>query len=328
MATFGDQYLREQLEVRRQRLVAAMVDSTQSHALDGLLQEVDEALERMEKGTFGICEACHEGIEKENLLTNPLLRFCLDHLTGEERRALQDDLELASQIQRKLLPEPHLRSNGWEAHYHYRPAGPVSGDYCDLILPENGGGELVFVVGDVSGKGVAASLLMTHLHAMFRSLTSVGMPLDQRLAMVNRVFCESAIAGQFATLMCGHAGRGGEVEISGAGHVPALIVRKEGVTEVAATGLPLGMFCNSQYASKKIQLHIGDSLILYTDGLSEVSDNSGCEYGERRLAQFLHAQHALAPKELTAACLEDVREFSSGARPNDDLTLMVIRRAA
>lgn len=328
MATIGDQYLREQLEVRRQRLLAAMVDSPQSHALDGLLQEVDEALGRMEKGTFGICESCHESIEKESLLANPLVRFCLDHLSAAERRALQDDLDLASQIQQKLLPAPHVRSNGWEAHYHYQPAGLVSGDYCDLILPENGDGELVFVVGDVSGKGVAASLLMTHLHAMFRSLTSVGLPLDQRMSMVNRVFCESTIAGQYATLMCGHACHGGQIEISGAGHLPGLIVHKGGVTEVAATGLPLGMFCNSQYESRKIQLQVDDSLILYTDGLSEVSDPSGCEYGERRLTEFLSTQHALAPKDLTAACLEDLRRFSAGPRPADDLTLMAIRRAA
>src|SRR5713226_1118628 len=104
MAAISDVFLHTQLEERREKLAAALAASAPSAPLAQLLQEVDAALERMEKGSYGICEACHEGIEKDRLIADPLLRFCLDHLTTAEQRALEKDLELASRIQRGLLP--------------------------------------------------------------------------------------------------------------------------------------------------------------------------------------------------------------------------------
>jgi sigma-B regulation protein RsbU (phosphoserine phosphatase) len=328
MATIGNRFVREQLEVCRQQLHTAMHESVADPALSGLLREVDSALERVNQGTYGICETCHDTIEEDRLLADPLIRFCLDHLSTEERRSLENDLALASQLQRNLLPQPHVTAGGWEIHYHYQPAGMVSGDYCDLILPENGNGELVFLLGDVSGKGVAASMLMTHLHAMFHSLVGVGMPLEKLLEMANRVFCESTLAGQYATLMCGRATKSGEVELTGAGHLPALHIRKGGVTSVSGTGLPLGMFGNSRYASRTLQVKPGDTLVLYTDGLSEARDDAGTEYGASRLAEFFAEQHGRPPRALADACLEDLSRFSSGTRLTDDLTLMMIHRAA
>ena len=326
MAMVEAEFLRTQLRQRRQKLEAALADSTQNAALAQLLQEVDAALGRMEKGTYGICEECRETIEEERLIADPLVRYCLTHLTAEQQRALEEDLELASRIQRGLLPQQNLRVAGWRVHYHYDPAGPVSGDYCDLIHSEDRAGDLYFLLGDVAGKGVSASLLMSQLHAMFRSLTSVGLPLDQLLALANRVFCESTMAGQYATLVCGRAGRAGEVELSNAGHLPALLVRQGKVTRLEATGLPLGMFCNGQYSVKRLNLEKGDSLFLYTDGLSEARDRSGAEYGVERLARFLGQQNALPPDALIASCLQDAKAHSDGAPHGDDVTLMVLQR--
>jgi sigma-B regulation protein RsbU (phosphoserine phosphatase) len=118
----------------------------------------------------------------------------------------------------------------------------VSGDYCDLIASESGEEGLLFLLGDVSGKGVTASLLMTHLHAMFRSLASVGMPLTEMMGRANRLLCESTTAGQFATLVCGRAARSGEVEISSAGHCPVLAIRDGDIPRFESTGMPLGCF--------------------------------------------------------------------------------------
>ena len=326
MATVEAEFLRTQLEQRRQRLQAALVASPETGALAQLLQEVDAALERMEKGSYGICEACYETIEEERLIADPLVRYCLTHLTADQQRALEEDLELASQIQRGLLPQQNLRVAGWQVHYHYEPAGPVSGDYCDLIHSEDKASDLYFLLGDVSGKGVSASLLMSQLHAMFRTLTTVGLPLDQLVGMANRVFCESTMAGHYATLVCGRAGRSGEVELANAGHLPALLVRRGEVLRLDATGLPLGMFCNSHYAVKRLNLDKGDSLFLYTDGLSETRDRSGAEYGVERLSRFVGRQSALPPGAFIASCLQDAKAHSDGAPPGDDLTLMVIRR--
>jgi sigma-B regulation protein RsbU (phosphoserine phosphatase) len=326
MATTTETYLQSQLEDRRKRLEAAIASRTTDASLAALLSEVDAALVRMRDGSFGICEECHEPVEQERLIADPLVRFCLDHLNAPQRRALEEDLELASGVQRALLPPHNFRGDGWQIHYCYEPAGVVSGDYCDVIPGENQG-DVFFSLGDVSGKGVAASLLMTQLHAMFRSLASSSLPLDQLVARVNHLFCESTTAGQYATLVCGRASASGAVEICSAGHLPVFLLRNGEVRSLGARGLPLGMFRAGNYPAEKMSLDTGDSLVFYTDGLTESLDSSNNEYGFGRLAQFLDGRHGLAPESLTAACLDEINEFSAGAGQQDDRTILVLRRA-
>src|SRR5258708_38567306 len=191
---------RAQLQDRRQRLEGAIGAFQEAPDLTRLLQEVDAALESMDQGHYGLCDVCHDPIETDRLIANPLTRLCLDHLTAADQRALEEDLELASQIQSSLLPDASFRTDGWEVAYHYQPAGVVSGDYCDLITADSEG--LHFIVGDVSGKGVAASMLMAHLQAMFRTLVSLNFPLDEIVARASRVFCESTLPTHYATLVC------------------------------------------------------------------------------------------------------------------------------
>ena len=211
-------------------------------------------------------------------------------------------------------------------HYHYEPSGPVSGDYCDLILSEEEPRDLFCLLGDVAGKGVAASMLMTHLHAMFRSFLTLGLPVEQLMRRANRVFCESTISGHFATLVCGRAGPSGEVEICNAGHCPPLALLNGEVTPVEASGFPLGLFSDGQYTATRVLLAPGDTLFLYTDGLSEAVGRSTAEYGVGRLAQFVRERQALSPQQLIAACLQDLGGFLSGTPMTDDLTVMVVRR--
>ncbi len=325
MAAITDPFLQSQLEERKRRLEGALVGNRENASLSQLLEEVDSALDRMERGAYGICEECHDAIEKDRLLADPLVRFCLDHLTAPERRRLEEDLELAARVQQGLLPPRSLKAHGWQVHYHYEPLGVVSGDYCDLITSENSAEGLLFLLGDVSGKGVAASLLMTHLHAMFRSLATVGLPLAEMMGRANRLLCESTTAGQFATLVCGRATRSGEVEISSAGHCPVLALRDGEITRFESTGMPLGMFCEGEYPAHRAKLEAGDSLFLFTDGASEARDASGSEYGVDRLAKLVGRQRTLAPEALSAACLKELRDFSSGAPKTDDLSLLVLR---
>lgn len=326
MAAITDPFLQSQLEERKRRLEGALARNAENASLSQLLDEVDSALDRMERGAYGICEECHESIERDRLLGDPLVRFCLDHLTAPQRRRLEEDLELASRVQQRLLPPRPYTAYGWRAHYHYEPLGVVSGDYCDLIASESGEEGLLFLLGDVSGKGVAASLLMTHLHAMFRSLASVGMPLAEMMGRANRLLCESTTAGQFATLVCGRAARSGEVEISSAGHCPVLAIRDGDISRFESTGMPLGMFSNAEYCVQRTRVEPGDCLFLFTDGVTETRDPSGREYGVDRLAKFVGQRRAFPPEALAAACLDDLRTFSPGATRTDDLTLLVIRR--
>ena len=323
MATLEVTFLQNQLEARKQRLEQAIALAPQNSSLAGLLQQVDAALQRMDKGTFGFCEKCHDTIEQDRLLSDPLVRYCLDHLSGTELAALQRDLDLASDIQRNLLPRPGLLAGGWETSYHYAPLGPVSGDYCDLIPSD---GQLFFALGDVSGKGVAASMLMAQLHALFRSLTGLALPLGQIVTQANRVFCESALAGQYATLVCGQAKPTGEVEIHNAGHLPAIVVGRGGVLRIESTGLPLGMFLEGDFSATRLQMEPGDTLFLYTDGLSEAR-NSDDEYGVDRVAHLARQQAGRTPSELIAACLNDLRVFAGPEAQQDDLSLLAIRRS-
>jgi sigma-B regulation protein RsbU (phosphoserine phosphatase) len=256
-------------------------------------------------------------------MADPLVHVCLDCLTPAQQKALEEDLELATKIQSALLPQHHLLMPGWETTYHYQGAGPVSGDYCDLVTS---GENLYFIVGDVSGKGVAASMLMSHLHATFRTLMSVHLPIDEMMGRANRMFCESTLPTHYATLVCGKTYRTGEVEFCNAGHHPPLLVQRSKISPLEATGLPLGMFGDGSFSVNKMRLAPGDLLLLYTDGLSEATDRTGREYGAQRLCEFIKKSGSLPPKELISACLEDARSFRSGRPWTDDLTLMVIRR--
>src|SRR5271168_3639668 len=290
MASVGDAFFQEQLTTRRERLEADTSRNGDTAEIHRLVAQVDAALARLENGTFGVCELCGGTVEPARMIADPLTRICLDELPPEERRRLEADLEMAGRIQRALLPPEDLAVHGWEVHYRYEPVGLVSGDYCDLIVAAAPSNELFFLLGDVSGKGVAASLLMTHLHAMFRSLVTVRQPLEQMLAVASRLFCESTTAGQFATLVAGRADASGDLEIASAGHPPALLLHNNGITRIESGGFPLGMFSDARFVSQKLALRPGDALLFYSDGVTESRSAEGEEYGLERLSQLAGKQ--------------------------------------
>src|SRR4051812_36758093 len=200
--------IQEELLERRQRI-------EELRSFDGdfefvnLLGQIDTALEKIHDGTYGKCEACEGYVEPERLLADPLVRVCLSELSDRQRQALEEDLELASVIQRGLLPSKASVNGTWKADFIYQPLGPVSGDYCDIIPV---GSDLYFVLGDVSGKGMAASLLMSSLHAIFHTLIPLGIDLSQIMTRANGLLVESSLSNQFATLVLGKADIDGNVE--------------------------------------------------------------------------------------------------------------------
>jgi len=323
MATAEMGFLHKQLEERKRRL-ETVIQASPNDAAEALLREVDDALDRFASGTYGLCETCHDSVERDRLLADPLTRYCLDHLTRHQRAALQRDLDLASELQRGLLPPADLKVDGWETSYHYAPLGPVSGDYCDLYPA---GGQLFFILGDVSGKGVAASMRMTQLHALFRSLIGMGLPLVEIVEHINRFLCDSGLAGQYATLVCGSAHTGGAVEIFNAGHLPVIVVEQGNVRLLESTAFPLGMFREASFTAARLQLCPGDMLFLFTDGVSEAEGDGG-EYGVERVAGLVSRQTPCRAAEVIATCLEDLRGFAGSAPGVDDVTLLAIRLAA
>jgi len=319
------QVFRTELNDRRDRLQAAIAEAEETSHLARLLADVDLALKRLGNGSFGLCETCHDPIEEDRLRADPLIRFCIDHLTAEEQRALEQDLNLASRVQEHLLPQRQVRFGGWDISYHFEPARVVSGDYCDLLTSDTDEG-LFLSLGDISGKGVAASMLMAHLHATFRSLIPADLPLNRLVERANRLFGESTLSSHYATLVCGRARSSGTIELCNAGHPPPLLVRGGAVTRIKATGLPLGLFGTVEHATTEVKLSRGDSLVLYTDGISEARDETGEEYGVDRLARLVGDSHALPPAEMIAALRNDLTAFRSKAPVTDDVTIMSIRR--
>jgi sigma-B regulation protein RsbU (phosphoserine phosphatase) len=318
---------RPQLVERRARLQAASGSVSEGY-LNDLIAEVDAALERIEAGSFGLCETCHDTIEADRLQLNPLCRFCLDHLSQTELKCHQQDLDLATQIQSQLLPQRDISIESWEAQYRYEPVGAVGGDYCELMVLGNASGNaksLFFAVGDVAGKGVAASLLMTHLSAILRILLSIDLSLEEMVSRANRLFCESTGPSHYATLVCGRTTATG-VEICNAGHCPPLLLRRNGTERLDSNGLPLGLFSGGQYTVTHCALQSGESLVLYSDGITEAQCPSGDDYQEERLVYSLRERIEDGPEAMAEGVIRDIARFREGRPASDDMTVMAVRR--
>ena len=232
------------------------------------------------------------------------------------------DVATAGQLQRMLLPPQSQTIGEWSTALHYEPAGVVSGDYVDVM---SSGDRLYFMVGDVSGKGVAASLLMAQLHAMFRTLIPFGLTLDELMTRASALLCASSLPSQYATVVSGFLSPNGHVSISNAGHPPPLVISGGHHREVRATGVPFGMFCESQFSSNSFALGMGDTLLIYTDGLTEGRNDHEEEYGNR----VEHAARQVAHLPVTdavQAVVADQRQFRGGRPNTDDLTVLAIRR--
>jgi phosphoserine phosphatase RsbU/P len=313
--------VRDQLVVRREKLEAAAAKKQTANLLQ-LLEQVDRALERVDHGTFGVCEVCQGTVESERLFADPLTQVCLECLKPAEQRALEQDLLLAARIQAGLLPKRDFSAAGWNVAYHYAPAGQVSGDYCDLVQ-ENG--HLYFMLGDVSGKGVASAMLMANLHALFRVLIPSGLPLEQLVERANRLFSESTLPTQYATLVVGKADEFGNVEICNGGHPAPLHVGSKSVTAVPSATVPIGLFRDQKFSSSSLSVAPGESLVLYTDGISEAEGPDGSQFGAASLEDLLRGCRELQSHELVEKCLQAVLQFRAGSPRLDDQALMVLR---
>ncbi len=318
--------VRHQLEDRRGRLREAIAELGSSDDLVRLLQQVDSALGRMGADDFARCLVCREHVDDEEVVLNPLAQYCLCKLSPPQQRALEQDLGVAWKIQSALLPDPDLRAEGWRFHYRYEPAGPVSGDYCDLWAPTRDGRGTYFFVGDVSGKGISASLLMAHLHAGLRSRLDGRIELPELVAHANRLFLGHSIASHYATLVSGRAMADGEVEIVNAGHCPPILLRRDGLETVDSSGLPIGLVDGRPYEIRRLRLAPGEALFLYTDGLTEARAQDGSDYGSERLEALLRARYGQSPRELAAGARADLRRFLAGSHQTDDLTILVVQR--
>lgn len=243
------------------------------------------------------------------------------------RQAVACELDVAGQVQQAFLPAAAPLVEGYEFFDFYEPANQLSGDYYDYVqLP---GGRLAVVVADVSGKGIAASLVMAKLAVETRyCLAHQPAPVDA-VTQLNRVFCDDACADRFVTLVLAVLDPARhEVTIVSAGHPLPLLRRGSGAVEVLAetdTGLPLGVDRSTAYTQSTLTLGPGDCLTLYTDGVTDAM-NSGQElYGEERLRAQLDSGPQGAGS-IGARILADVKQFVGARHQSDDVCLACFGR--
>lgn len=290
-----------------------------------LLQRFDDTMHHLQTGTWGICRVCDEPISSVEMDEHPLISVCLECMSPEQRDALEYDLISAAEVQRSLLPPKPLRHDGWEVDYIWEPFGVVSGDHVDVVRPADETEPLHLLLGDVSGKGLAASLLQSQLHALFRALASIQTTLPELLGRANRLFFEATSPGSFATLTVTRLYSGGKVVLANAGHPRPLLADRRGVRPIEDASIPLGMMGDAAYTEREIHLRPGDTLFFYTDGVTETW-RDGEEYGVGRAAAALRPASGLPLRELLAVCRADLDRFAGGVRSDDDLTMVAVRR--
>src|SRR5437016_9959204 len=241
-----------------------------------------------------------------------------------ERRAAQE-LDIAKQVQARLFPQTLPPLKTLEYAGLCRQARQVGGDYYDFL--DLGGERLGFVIGDISGKGIAAALLMANLQANLRSQCAIAVDQPERLLRsVNQLFCENTTDGAFATLFFAvYDDPTRRLRYANSGHLAALLLRSDNSLErLESTATVLGVFKKWDCAITAIQISAGDIFALYTDGITESFNDAGEEFGEERLAAALCRHRALSSSDLLTAVVDEVRQFSPREQ-QDDITLIVAK---
>lgn len=239
------------------------------------------------------------------------------------RTHLIEEQGLLAEVQKRLLPVllPSVAECSIAAAW--RPAGAVGGDYYDVLTFDDGSAS--FCIGDVSGKGVPAALLMSNLQAALRALATEPLPPEVLCARLNSVICRNVRLGTYVTFFfCRVDPWRGRLTYTCAGHNPPLLMRADGSCLRLTTGDPvLGIFPNARFTQQEVEVHTGDTLVLYTDGVTERQDARGAELGEERLRAVLKAARRLPATTVVDRIVSAVESFGQGP-VQDDLTLVVV----
>jgi serine phosphatase RsbU (regulator of sigma subunit) len=247
----------------------------------------------------------------------------------ERRRWLEAQLEIAREVQGALLP---ARTDDYEAvrlASVYRPAEQVGGDFYDAFRAEDA--RIALVIGDVSGKGVPSALLAGMIHGAVRSAawTESGARHVDESVRLNRLLCSDASGGRYASMFwCYYDVPSSRLHYVNAGHFAPILVTGDGggrVVSLEAGGPVLGVLPDARYEEGRCQIHPGDTLVLYSDGLTEATNAAGEEYGLERLRELVGASGHADPHAVKDAILASVSGFLGTAAPQDDLTLVVAR---
>jgi serine phosphatase RsbU (regulator of sigma subunit) len=248
---------------------------------------------------------------------------------AEERRRLEREVALARRIQVALLPDALPDVPGYELYARNLPSRGVSGDFYKVVLREPGG-QCVVQIADVSGKGMGAALLTGSLEALSAGLIDAGMAPDKVSFQVSRLLYQRTPSERYATMFLAVLEpETGKLTFVNAGHNPGLLLRADGEGEwLGSTGMPIGLLPVGTYTAEKVTLEPGDTMVLYTDGITEAEDPDLELYGEDRLRETCTRLRCEALDRLAAGVEEDVEAFIRGVPCADDRTMVLVRRKA
>ncbi len=243
-----------------------------------------------------------------------------------ERERLEHELHLAMEIQQRFQPTAPPIVKGYELQGISFSCYEIGGDYYDFIEREDG--RLVVALGDVSGKGTAAALLMSSLHAAVHAQAASHSSLVETISAVNKYLAENIPSNRFVTLFYAELDPlSGSLAFVNAGHNPPLIVHGNGTVEhLAAGGLPLGIIPNAEYREGRTQLNYGDVLVIYSDGVSEAVSPSGEEFGPERLYEVVAQNLTASASGIRDRIEAGLSKFAQGTPANDDITLVIVKR--
>jgi len=246
-----------------------------------------------------------------------------------QRRVLEEELALARRIQERLLPTSLPTLAGFELCARNTASRHVSGDLYQAVLRRDGA-ECVLLLADVAGKGMAASLLAASVEALSAGPLEEGLAPAEVCARVSRLLFLRTPPEKYATaVIAAIDAMSGRVDYANAGHNPALVVRAGGEVEtLGPTGVPLGLLPGMSYRAASVELGPGDSLVLYTDGITEAADEDDEELGLERLVETCREHRAASPAALADAIERAVASFVGDRPPGDDRTLLIARRDA
>jgi serine phosphatase RsbU (regulator of sigma subunit) len=245
--------------------------------------------------------------------------------------SVEQELRVARGIQHALLPKDLPELEGWEIAHCYRPAREVGGDFYDFLRLDDG--RVGFVIGDVSGKGIAAALVMANTQSVLRTVVHRGsVAPEQVLAEANEILCAYIPpTNMFVTCFYGILEpKSGRLRYANAGHdLPYLRRHGEGVSELRVTGVPLGLMPGMGYEEKEITLKEGDSILFYSDGLVEAHDLKGEMFDFPRLRKLISVHATGSGEELIDSLLEELYSFTGQKwEQEDDITLLTLQRSA
>src|SRR5258705_3845513 len=242
-----------------------------------------------------------------------------------EKKRLEGQLEVAGQVQLELLPARDPQLEGYDISAYNFPTEEVSGDYYDWVRIYDD--QIGIVIADVSGKGIPAALLMAFLRASLRAATHVGYATNVSMSKVNYLLWESIERNQFVTAFYGILDASNNtLSYSNAGHNPPFLMEADGKVHFEERGgVPLGMFRDTRYYDYFAEIHTGQVLVLYTDGVTEAMNRKFEEYGRDRLVEAVPNCRHLSSREMIDFIHRDVLNWTEGLGATDDVTFFILK---